>query len=68
MLYFPSSFVKTVNQATKSFIWGKTAKIKHAAMIGLKEKGGLNMPDFEIVNNSLKVTWGRRLNDSADAS
>ena len=26
------------------------------------------MPDFEIVNNSLKVTWVRRLNDSADAS
>ena len=26
------------------------------------------MPDFQIVNNSLKVTWVRRLNDSADAS
>ena len=37
-------------------------------MIGPKEKEGLNMPDFQIVNNSLKVTWVRRLNDSADAS
>ena len=26
------------------------------------------MPDFQIVNNSLKVTWVRRLNDSANAS
>ena len=68
MLSFPSSFVSAVNQAIKSFIWGKTAKIKHTAMIGPKEKEGLNMPDFEIVNNSLKVTWVRRLNDSADAS
>ena len=55
-----------MDQAIKSFIWGKTAKIKHTAMIGPKEKGGLDMPDFQIVNNSLKVTWVRRLNDSAD--
>ena len=33
-------------------------------MIGPKEKGGLNMPDFDIINNSLKVTWIKRLNDS----
>ena len=26
------------------------------------------MPNFQIVNNSLKATWVRRLNDSADAS
>ncbi|KAL9960119.1 hypothetical protein ACROYT_G033528 [Oculina patagonica] len=69
MLSFPYSFVKTVNQTIKSFIWGKTAKIKHTTMIGPKEKGGLNMPDFDIVNNSLKVTWIKRLNDSPhDAS
>ena len=64
MLSFPYSFVKTVNQTIKSFIWGKTAKIKHTAKIGPKEKGGLNMPDFDIVNNSLKVTWIKRLSDS----
>ena len=64
MLSFPHSFVKTVNQTIKSFIWRKTAKIKHTAMIGPKEKGGLNMPDFDIINNSLKVTWIKRLNDS----
>ena len=38
-------------------------------MIGPKERGGLDMPDFKIINNSLKVTWIKRLNDStADAS
>ena len=57
MLSFPSFFVTTANQAIKSFIWGKTVKIKHTTMIGPKGKGGLNMPDFEIVNNALKVTW-----------
>ena len=38
-------------------------------MIGPKERGGLDMPDFKIINNSLKVTWIKQLNDStADAS
>ena len=37
-------------------------------MIGPKEKGGLNMPDFEIVNNALKVTWIKRLNGSNPAA
>ena len=68
MLSFPSSFITTVNQAIKSFIWGKTVKIKHTTLIGPKEKGGLNMPDFEIVNNSLKVTWIKRLNGSNPAA
>ena len=68
MLSFPSPFITMVNQAIKSFIWGKTAKIKHTAMIGPKEKGGLNMPDFEIVNNALKATWIKRLNDSNPAA
>ncbi len=37
---------------------------KYTAMIAPKEKVGLNMPDFDIVNNSLKVTWIKGLNDS----
>ena len=68
MLSFPSFFMTTVNQAIKSFIWGKTVKIKHSTMIGPKEKGGLNMPDFQIVNNALKVTWIKRLNGSNPAT
>ena len=68
MLSFPSSFINTVNQAIKSFICGKTAKIKHTTMIGPKEKGVLNMPDFVIINDALKVAWVKRLNDSCDAS
>ena len=34
MLSFPSSFINTVNQAIKFFIWGKPAKGKHTTMIG----------------------------------
>ena len=69
MVSFPSSSVCTVNQANKCFIGRKTTNIKHTAMIGPREKGRtLNMPDFEIVKNSLKVSWIRRLNDSANPS
>ena len=33
-------------------------------MIGPKEQGGLNMPDFQIINKAFKVVWVRRLSDS----
>ena len=33
-------------------------------MIGPKIKGGLDLPDFEIMNNALKVTWLKRLHES----
>ena len=33
-------------------------------MIGPKEQGGLDMPDFQIINEALKVVWVRRLSDS----
>ena len=37
-------------------------------MIGPKEQGGLDMPDFDIINNALKATWVKRLNDSTETS
>ena len=53
-----------VNQAITQFVWNKKAKFKYRTMIGPKELGGLNMPDFQIVNEVLKVVWVRRLSDS----
>jgi len=37
-------------------------------MIGPKEQGGLDMPDFQIINDVLKVVWLRRLSDSNGTS
>ena len=34
-------------------------------LIGPKIRGGLDLPDFEIMNNTLKVTWLKRLHDSS---
>ena len=53
-----------VNQAIIQFVWNKKAKIKYRTMIGPKEQGGLDMPDFQITNEALKVVWVRRLSDS----
>ena len=36
-------------------------KIKHTTMIGPRAKGGLGMPDFDVINNALKATWIRTL-------
>ena len=37
-------------------------------MVGPKENGGLDTPDFGIINKSLKVTWIKRLNESTPAA
>ena len=38
----------------------KLPKIKHSTMIGKIKDGGLNMPDFKIINKSLKAGWVKR--------
>ena len=64
VLTFPTTFTAMVNQAITHFVWNKKAKIKYRTMIAPKELGGLNMPDFQIINEALKVVWVRRLSDS----
>ena len=64
VLTFPTKFIAMVNQAITQFVWNKKAKIKYKTMIGPKEPGGLDMPDFQIINEALKVVWVRRLSDS----
>ena len=44
-----------VNQAITQLLWNKKAKIKYRTMIGPKEQGGLDMPDFQIINEVFKV-------------
>ena len=56
------TFIQKVNKAITQFVWQKKKpKIKQTTLIGPKEKGGLALPDFDIINNALKATWIRRL-------
>ena len=58
VLSAPSGFVDQVSKLLSSFIWNhKPPKIKHSTMIGKIKDGGLNMPDFKIINKSLKAGW-----------
>ena len=50
-----------MSKLLSSFVWNhKPPKIKHSAMIGKIKDGGLNMPDFKIINKSLKAGWVKR--------
>ena len=53
-----------INQAITEFVWNKKAKFKYRTMIGPKEQGGLDMPDFQIINEALQAVWVRKLSDS----
>jgi len=39
-------------------------EFKYRTMVERKEQGGLNLPDFQIIKEALKVVWARRLSDS----
>ena len=48
-----------------AFVWkNKPAKIKRESMIGPKESGGLDPPDYESIKNSLLVPWVKKMIDS----
>ena len=65
VLTFPLEFASLVKAVISENVWNTKPKIKHTTMIGPKIKGGLDLPDFEIVNNVLKVTWIKRLHESS---
>ena len=53
-----------VNKLVVNFIWnGKKPKIKRDTLIGPKDKGGLELPDYEIVTKSLRCAWVKRMKE-----
>ena len=60
-LTISKDFVKRVNKLIVDFTWShKNPKIKKT-MIGKRKEGGLGMPNFDIINKSLKAAWVKRL-------
>ena len=53
-----------INQAITQFVWNNKVKIKYRTLIGQKEQGGLDMRDFQIINDALEVVFVRRLSES----
>ena len=47
-----------------NFIWnGKKRKIKKDTLIGPEDKGGLELPDYEIITKSLQCVWVKRMKE-----
>ena len=56
VLSVPNRFVDQVNKLLSNFIWNhKPPNVKWSTMIGKIKHRKLNVPDFEIINKSLKA-------------
>ena len=60
----PSHIVSSIDKMITAFVWNnKPAKIKRESMIGPKQSGGLDLPDYESIKTSLLVSWVKRMID-----
>ena len=54
-----------MNKSPSNFIWNhKPPKIKRSTVIERLKDGGSSMPDFDIIDKSLKAGWVKRLLDT----
>ena len=66
-LHTPPYVIDAVNKLIADFVWnGKKPKIKRDTLIGAKEKGGLDLPEYEIITKSLLCAWVKRMQDGAN--
>ena len=58
MLDTPNGFTDEVNDIIFDYIWNyKNPKLKKTTIIKNKKDGGLNMLDFTLFDNALKIVW-----------
>ena len=51
-----------MDKLVSAFVWNnKPPKIKRGTMIGPKEKGGLDLPDYDSTRKSLLAAWTKRM-------
>ena len=66
-LHTPPYVMYAVNKLVAEFVWnGKNPKIKRDTLIGPKEKGELDLPEYEIITKSLLSTWVVRMKDGVN--
>ena len=68
-LSLPKDLPDTINNMILNFIWeGKPPKIKKTTVIGHKNKGGLKMIDFKVMETVLKISWINRIHQNSSSS
>ena len=63
----PTCIIKNLIKLKRDFLWeGKPLKIKHSALVGSYERGGLKDIDIEKRTKALRISWVRRLYDDTE--
>ena len=66
-IHTPPQYIDIINRLTTNFVWNnKKPKIKRDTLIGPKDRGGLDLPEFEIISKSLKTAWVKRMKNSVE--
>ena len=61
------AYEKQIEKLIFRFLWNeKPDKIKRRVLYNTKENGGLNIPNFKMMNIAAKVTWVKRYLDSSE--
>jgi hypothetical protein len=63
----PKCIIKNLIKLKCEFLWdGKPPKIKHSALVGSYERGGLKDIDIEKRIKALRISWVKRLYDETE--
>ena len=61
-IYTPPHYIDIINKLITDFVWNnKEPKIKRDTLIGPKERGGLDLPEFKSTSKSLQIAWVQRM-------
>ncbi len=65
----PKSVHQTVDKLLFKYLWNNIPdKVKRVTMFANKDEGGLNMPNIQYQDTSLKIAWVKRLVCQSESS
>lgn len=66
-IHTPPHYIDITNRLITDFVWNnKKPKIKRDTLIGPKERGGLDLPEFETISKSLQSAWVQRMKNGVE--
>ena len=61
-IYTPPHYIDIINKLITDFVWNnKKPKIERDTLIGAKERGGVDLPEFESTSKLLQIAWVQRM-------
>ena len=66
-IHTPPHYKDISNKLITDFVWNnKKSKTKRDTLIGPKERGGLDLPEFESTSKSLQTAWVQKMKKSVE--